>query len=284
MDHGRGSEFATRFERGRQAHGPLVFGLDPSAKLLADWGLGDDADGLERFVDIVVPASVGAVAVVKPQSAFYERHGWRGSRALARLVEECRSSGVLVLLDVKRGDVGSTNEAYAEAHLSDDHGISADAITVSPYLGLRAMRSILDLAAQNGRGVFVVTRSSNPEGRDVQAAAGASGRSVERELLASIAAENQRLAVDAIGPIGAVVGCKDDPLPVDELAAMNGLFLVPGLGAQGATVDDVVTNFPACLDRVLPSMSRSLLAAGPDVSALRDGVEREAAAVAAALG
>jgi orotidine-5'-phosphate decarboxylase len=96
------------------------------------WELGDTADGLERFVDIVVEATVGTVGVVKPQAAFYERHGWQGIRSLARLVDDCRRAGVLVLLDAKRGDVGSTNEAYAEAYLGPDAAIPVDAITITP--------------------------------------------------------------------------------------------------------------------------------------------------------
>src|SRR5580658_3243349 len=128
--------FAARFAETSERFGPLVFGLDPSGPLLTSWGLGDTPDGLERFVDIVVEAAVGSVGVVKPQSAFYERHGWRGVRALARLVEECRAAGLLVLLDAKRGDVGSTNVAYAEAYFTDGAGIRVDALTITPYLGL----------------------------------------------------------------------------------------------------------------------------------------------------
>lgn len=252
-------------------YGPLVFGLDPSGDLLRGWGLGDTADGLERFVDIVVDAAVGAVGVVKPQAAFYERHGWRGVRSLARLVETCRGAGLLVLLDVKRGDVGSTSQAYAEAYLGPSAPIPVDAITVTPYLGFAAMQPILDRAVASGAGVFVVTRSSNPEGRTIQTARHPSSVSVEQQLIADIAAENQRVAPDRIGPIGSVFGPTHGPPAGFDLRGMNGLFLAPGVGTQGATPATVAACFATCPDRVLASASRSLLVAGPDPSRLRDG-------------
>jgi orotidine-5'-phosphate decarboxylase len=279
-----GPGFADRFAKARAIHGPLTFGLDPSGALLRDWSLGDTADGLERFVDIAVQAAAGAVAVVKPQSAFYERHGWAGSRALARLVAGCRDAGLLVLLDAKRGDVGSTNEAYAEAYFEPGAGIPADALTVTPYLGLEAMRSILDRAAAAGGGVFVVTRSSNPEGRTIQEARVAGGATVEGWMLGAIAAENARLAPGTVGPVGAVFGPTHEPPEGLDLAGMNGLFLAPGVGAQGATFADAARCFSACPDRVLPAASRSLLAAGPDVGALRDALAAAGAEARAALG
>jgi orotidine-5'-phosphate decarboxylase len=252
-------------------YGPLVFGLDPSGDILVEWGVGDSADGLERFVDIVVEASVGTVGVVKPQSAFYERHGWRGMRCLARLVDACRTAGVLVLLDAKRGDVGSTNEAYAEAYLGPDAAIPVDAITITPYLGLAAMQPILDRAVANGAGVFIVTRSSNAEGRAIQGARHPSTTTVEHQLVVDIAAENHRVAPDSIGPIGAVFGPTHGPPTDFDLSVMNGLFLAPGVGTQGATPADVAACFASCPDRVLPSASRSLLGAGPEPSFRRRG-------------
>ena len=276
--------FADRFAKARAELGQLVFGLDPSSDVLRAWGLTDDADGLERFVDIAVRAAAGSVAVVKPQAAFYERHGWKGIRALTRLVAECRSSSVLVLLDAKRGDVGSTNEAYAQAYLGDDAAIPVDALTVTPYLGFGAMVAFTDRAVAAGSGLFVVTRSSNPEGRSVQAARQADGATVEQHLVADLGAANRAVAGDAVGPFGAVFGPTHAPPEDIDLRAMGGLFLAPGLGAQGATPDDVAACFAACPDRVLPSASRSLLVAGPDLGALRDAVRQLAQTLWETLG
>lgn len=275
--------FARRFAVARSSQGPLAFGLDPSADVLAAWGLGDSADGLDRFADIVLEAAVGPVGLVKPQSAFYERHGWRGVRTLDRLITGARGAGLLVILDIKRGDVGSTNDAYAEAYLGKGAPLAADAITVHPYLGLGAMDTFVSRAAESGSCLLVVTRSSNPDGRVVQAALARNGRSVEEDLLLEIGALNARLAPGEIGPVGAVIG-PTHMRPELDLAAAHALFLAPGVGAQGATPADVATVFAACPDRVMPSASRSLLAAGPDVSRLRDAIAALAADFRTVLG
>lgn len=262
--------FLVRFEAARQRRGPLTWGLDPSGAVLDDWGLGDTPDGLERFIDLVLPVAADTVGLVKPQAAFYERHGWRGIRALARLIEEARAAGLLVVLDAKRGDVGSTNHAYAEAYLGTDAPMRADALTVHPYLGVGAMGDFVDRAAESGSCLLVVTRSSNAEGRSVQASVDGEGRSVEQSLLDTIRDLNAHLAPGAIGPVGAVIG----PTQLDpqlDLAAPNALYLAPGVGRQGASPDDVAEVFRACPDRVFPSASRSLLTT-PDPAQLRDEV------------
>ncbi len=260
--------FAARFASARAEYGPLAWGFDPSGEILDRWGVGDSPDGLDRFADIVLQAAVGTVGVVKLQSAFYERHGWRGFRTLQRSVLEARSAGLLVIVDAKRGDVGTTNQAYAEAFLGSGAPVEADALTVHPYLGLAAMSSFITRAHEAGSCLLVVTRSSNPEGRAVQSAVDESGLSVETSLIGEIGRLNAELAPGEVGPIGAVVG----PTHMDpslDLAAAQGLFLAPGVGAQGATALDVATVFADCPDRVIPSASRSLLAGGPDGSQLR---------------
>ena len=263
--------FATRFASVRSQHGPLAWGLDPSGALLHEWGLGDTPEGLDRFAAIALEAAVGSIGVVKLQAAFYERHGWQGFRTLQRLIVDARGAGLLVIVDAKRGDVGSTNDAYAEAFLGHDAPLGSDALTVHPYLGLAAMGTFVDRAAEAGSGLLVVTRSSNPEGRSVQSATNRSGRSVEEQLLLDIAELNAELAPGEVGPIGAVVG-PTHMEPALDLPAMQGLFLAPGVGTQGATSADVARIFAACPDRVIPSASRSLLAAGPDVERLGDAV------------
>ena len=295
--------FALRFGQVRAKHGPLVFGMDPSGRLLEEWGLGDSPDGLERFVDIVVEAAAGSVGLVKPQSAFYERHGWRGVRSLARLVEDCQQAGLLVIVDAKRGDVGSTNAAYAEAYLGEGAPIAADALTLTAYLGLGAMGDYFSRASAAGAGLFVVVRSSNPEGRGLQTAVGAGGRTVEQQLISDLAELNAKELADSrsgggpasgvradgdagagVGPFGAVFAPTHEPPEGFDLHGMHGLFLAPGIGAQGATPADVARCFGACPDRVLPAASRSLLVAGPDPAHLSAHVATFAAEVSAALG
>jgi orotidine-5'-phosphate decarboxylase len=281
--------FARRFAAARLAHGPLVFGLDPSADVLRSWGLSDNPDGLDRFADIALAAAVGTVGLVKPQSAFFERQGWRGIATLGRLIESARDAGLLVILDAKRGDVGSTNNAYAEAYLGKGAPLAADAITVHPYLGVGAMGAFVARAAESGSCVLVVTRSSNPEGRAVQAAqvqpessGNGSVRTVEEDLLRQIGLLNAELAVGEVGPVGAVIG-PTHMEPTLDLAHAQCLFLAPGVGAQGATAADVATVFAQCPERVMPSASRSLLAAGPDVGRLRSAIDALAAEFRAVL-
>jgi orotidine-5'-phosphate decarboxylase len=274
--------FASRFAHVRSELGPLAWGLDPSGAMLGAWGVGDTPDGLDRFADIALEAAAGTVGLVKLQAAFYERHGWRGFRTLQRLVAEGRSAGLLVIVDAKRGDVGTTNDAYAEAFLGADAPLRCDALTVHPYLGVAAMGAFVSRAHEAGSCLLVVTRSSNVEGRVVQAAVDGSGHSVEEALLLEIGDLNAKLAPGEIGPIGAVVG-PTHMHPALDLVAVQGLFLAPGVGAQGATPEDVARVFAACPDRVIPSASRSLLADGPDVSRLRVTAAALAAEFRAAL-
>jgi orotidine-5'-phosphate decarboxylase len=267
--------FAARFAGVRSRLGPLAWGLDPSGAILDAWGVGDTPDGLDRFAEIVLEAAAGTVGLVKLQAAFFERHGWQGLRTLQRLVSEAQSAGLLVIVDAKRGDVGSTNDAYAEAYLGPDAPVGADALTVHPYLGLGAMGTFVSRAHEAGSCLLVVTRSSNPEGRAIQSAmvrvgpGVEAGRTVEVDLLAAIGELNARLAPGEIGPVGAVVG-PTHLSPELDLVAAHGLFLAPGVGTQGATPDDVAQVFATCPDRVIPSASRSLLIDGPDVGRLRD--------------
>ncbi|MDN6332860.1 MAG: orotidine-5'-phosphate decarboxylase, partial [Micrococcaceae bacterium] len=154
-------------------HGPLCVGIDPHPGLLADWALTDDAAGVERFALSVVEALAGEVAMVKPQVALFERHGSAGMAALERTLAACSQAGLLSLADAKRGDIGSTMAAYADAWLRDGSPLAADAVTLSPYLGFGSLRPALEAAAASGRGIFVLALTSNPEGASVQHVGGA---------------------------------------------------------------------------------------------------------------
>jgi orotidine-5'-phosphate decarboxylase len=249
-------------------HGPLCAGIDPSATLLADWGLTDDVVGLREFCRACVDAFAGAVAVVKPQVAFFERHGAAGVAELEWLIAEARSAGLVVIADAKRGDIDSTADAYAEAWLSESSPLAADAVTAHAYLGLGALAPLVRLAGVTGRGVLVVARSSNPEGRSLQLATTADGRAVEDLLLGEIAALNASEEVPT-GTVGAVIGATLSPSNY-PLSQLGGVILAPGLGAQGAGPADVATRFAGCAPgSVLPSSSRGLLRHGPDPAAMR---------------
>jgi orotidine-5'-phosphate decarboxylase len=254
--------FGDRVAAAVQATGPFCAGIDPSGALLTAWGLPDDASGLRSFCDICIDAFAGTVGVVKPQSAFFERHGSAGLAELEGLIARASAAGLIVIVDAKRGDIDSTAEAYADAWLGEDSPLAADAVTVHAYLGLGALAPMVRLAAKNGRGVLVVARSSNPEGRALQRALTANGMAVEDMLLSEIAALNASGDVPA-GTVGAVIGATLGPSTF-PLSQLRGVILAPGLGAQGAGVADVAERFRGCDARtVLPSSSRALLATGP---------------------
>jgi orotidine-5'-phosphate decarboxylase len=263
--------FGERLHAAMAARGPLCVGIDPHPALLASWGLESSVEGLETFSRTVVDALAGQVAVLKPQSAFFERFGSRGVAVLERVIADARSAGALVIADVKRGDIGSTAAAYAAAYLQAGSPLFSDAMTASPYLGVGALKPLVDTALANGAGVFVLALTSNVEGRTVQHAITPTGATVAQSVLDELAALNA--GAHPFGSIGAVVGATIGATGHD-LSAVNGPFLAPGIGAQGATADDLRTVFGDAAPAVLPSTSREVLGAGPSLDGLRAAAER----------
>lgn len=309
-DAGR-APWGARLAAAMDAAGPLCLGIDPHPQLLHDWDLPDTPVGLERFSMTALEAAAGeggssAVAAIKPQVALYERHGSAGFAVLERLLREARDEQVLTIADAKRGDIGSTMAGYAEAWLSDDSPLAADAVTLSPYLGYDSLAPALELAEATGRGVFVLALTSNPEGASVQHAGGLEG-SVARSITASAARDNARAlasghvadangtagstGVDegagagggaavrpALGPVGLVVGAtvagQAERLGLD-LTGVRGALLAPGFGAQGASGAGMRAGFGSAWPSVLATSSRAILRRGPSVGGLREGI-REA--------
>ena len=287
--------FGERLAGAVAARGPLCVGIDPHARLLERWGLPDSPEGLARFTDTVVEALAGTVAVLKPQLAFYERHGSRGLAVLEDGVARARAAGALVLLDAKRGDIGSTMDAYADV-LRPDHPLAADALTVSPYLGPGSLQPAVDTARQHGGGLFVLARTSNPDAGTLQHAV-VDGRSVAQVVVDTVRGWNTpgwvvgdplpdpgavRDVASRFGPatgsFGVVVGATLPELDVD-LTGLGGPVLAPGLGAQGGSAADLRRLFGRDT-AVVPTVSRDVLAAGPDPAGLRAAAERWAAELA----
>lgn len=263
--------FGTRFTVALADRGPLCAGIDPHSGLLADWGLPDDVSGLERFALTAVEGLAPHCALVKPQSAFYERFGSRGIAVLERVIAESRAAGALVLLDVKRGDIGSTSQAYADAYLDPSSPLASDAITVSPYLGFGSLDPFVDTARRFDAGVFVLALTSNKEGPEVQHARTEDGGLVAGRILDQL--RHLNAGESPLGSFGAVIGATIGALP-DSGAGIdvdfNGPILAPGFGAQGGTVADIRRIFGSAAAAVTPSSSRELLRRGPSVEAMRD--------------
>jgi orotidine-5'-phosphate decarboxylase len=262
--------FGARLREAMDSRGPLCVGIDPHPALMDAWGLTDSAFGLEKFAMSVVEAVAGSVAVVKPQSAFFERHGSQGIAVLEKVIAEARGMGTLVVLDVKRGDIGSTAQAYADAYLDQSSSLAVDAVTASPFLGFGSLEPMFETALANDAGVFVLALTSNPEGAQVQHATTEDGRSVAATVLDAIASRN--VGAEPLGSIGAVVGATIGS--THENLDVNGPLLVPGVGAQGGTTEDVRRIFGTAVRNVLPSSSREILLTGPEKGALRAAAER----------
>ncbi len=263
--------FGTRLHTAIADRGPFCVGIDPHASLLQAWGYDDSVAGLEKFALGAVEAIAPHCSVVKPQSAFYERFGSRGVAVLERVIAESRAAGSLVLLDIKRGDIGSTSQAYADAYLDPSSPLASDAVTVSPYLGFGSLTPFVETARQHDAGLFVLVATSNPEGPEVQEAVTSEGASVSAAMLTHLRQLNE--GADPLGSFGAVVGAtlKDDR-GLD--LAFNGPILAPGYGEQGGTTDDLRRVFGASVGNVVATSSRGVLRLGPDAGALRDAVRR----------
>jgi orotidine-5'-phosphate decarboxylase len=262
--------FGSRVHAAVRARGPLCAGIDPHAALLHEWGLEDSVAGLERFALIATEALAAECAVVKPQSAFYERFGSRGVAVLERVIATAHDQGALVLLDVKRGDIGSTSQAYADAYLDPASPVAADAITVSPYLGFGSLEPFVDTARKHDAGLFVLARTSNKEAPEVQAAVGEDGRTVTSTMVDHL--RHLNAGESPLGSFGAVVGATIGETGEDF--DFNGPVLAPGYGAQGGTAADLPRIFGSALPHVLPSSSRELLRVGPSADAMRAAARR----------
>ncbi len=266
--------FGVRLADAVSRRGPLCPGIDPHPELLRAWELPADADGLRRFCDICVEAFAD-FAIVKPQVAFFEAYGAAGYAVLEHTIGALRDTGVLVLADAKRGDIGSTMAAYAQAWAGDSP-LAADAVTASPYLGFGSLRPLLDTANANDRGVFVLAATSNPEGASVQRA-DTDGRTVAQSIV-DAAAEANRDSSPELGSVGVVVGATLSEPP--DVSALNGAVLVPGVGAQGGRPEALGGLGGARRGQLLPAVSREVLRAGPDIASLRAAAEKFRDAVA----
>lgn len=261
--------FGERLVEAGREYGRLCVGIDPHAALLAQWGLEDTVEGLRAFSETCVEAFAGHAAVVKPQVAFFERFGSAGYAVLEDTLAQLRESGTLVIADAKRGDIGSTMAGYAAAWLAPGSPLEADALTLTPYLGVGSLDPAIELAAQYGKGVFVMAANSNPEAVALQTGT-IDGKMLAQRMVDECAEYNRGDDAEYIGHVGVVVGATVQNPPV--LDQLNAPVLMPGVGAQGATMDDAQAIAGEVGHLVFPSVSRSVLAAGPEVAELRKRV------------
>lgn len=282
-----GARLAAQFGVGHH----LCAGIDPHGPLLAEWGYGDDPAGAERMGREVVAAAAGTAACVKPQIAFFERFGSAGFVALERVLADARAAGVMVIADVKRGDIGSSVDAYAEAWLSPGSPLEVDAMTVSAYQGFGTLSGAFPYVRDHGKGLFALAATSNPEARAMQVALRDDGRSVAGSVVADAQAFNrEHCSAEAVGSIGVVLGATlelaDYGIDIDPDETPAGFepalpVLAPGFGAQGARLEDAHAIFGSLGSAILANESRGILSGGP--IGLTARVRERAQAIAEAL-
>ncbi len=274
--------FADRLEAATTACGnPCLVGIDPHLNLLPEEyaGAADSAqprsaraDLVARFCCELLDVVAGRVPAVKPQSAFFEQLGADGVVAWERVVDHARAKGLLVIGDVKRGDIGSTAKAYALAHLGEHSG-GCDAITINPYLGTESITPFLEVCAERDTGLYVLVRTSNPGSAEFQLAG-------DPPLCETVAAAVARWGSELMGAcemssVGAVVGAtKHEELKHFRELLPHTPLLLPGYGAQGAKGADLADAFLAGGRGAIVNASRSIAFAGRQ----RSGVSWQEAA------
>ena len=254
--------FADRLIEATRRLGPLCVGIDPHAGRVPSLFGGDTPEGIEAWGLAMVRACEGRVACIKPQVAFYERHGPEGLKALQTITRAAREAGLIVLMDAKRGDIGSTAEGYAAAYLGKDAPFPADALTVNPYMGLDTLEPFVREAETHGRGVIVLVRTSNPgsadfqsrdlEGAPLYARVGEALAPLAERLTGTSGWSGLMMVTGATGP--------SEARAIRQIAPTS-LFLVPGYGAQGAPAADALAGFvkgPQGLEGGVVSASRSV--------------------------
>ncbi len=280
-----GSKLANSFAK----YGQLCVGIDPHSALLSQWGLEDDVKGLEKFANAVLDSVVSRVGIIKPQVSFFERHGSKGFAVLERLAARAAETDLLVIMDAKRGDIGTTMDAYFDAWLGKNAPFICDALTVSPYLGFGSLKDTLSGSVERGKGVFVLAATSNPEGASVQRAT-IGGTTLANSIWESLAEINAVTASGnaRFGSFGAVLGATLNLQSFGLGQVMAGQpnaatpILAPGFGAQGAELSASKQLFGEAASQVIHSVSRSVLQAGE--AGLAKAIDGAKAELAIGLG
>ena len=262
------SSFGTRIEQAFAKYGQLCVGVDPHAQLLEEWGLPETVEGLKSFSLAVLEASIGRVGFIKPQVAFFEKFGAKGFAVLEQFAELAAAEDILVIMDAKRGDIGSTMTGYFEAWLGKEAPFICDALTVSPFLGVGSLAEVMSECLERGKGLFVLAATSNVEGKTVQRAR-VGDNTLSQDILRQLEDINSvsTSAGSLIGSFGAVVGATQNLSAsglsvIQTEAELTTPILAPGFGAQGAALADARDLFQAGASRVIASVSRSVLTSG----------------------
>ena len=275
-------DFGQRLDAAFDAFGHVCLGIDAHSYLLGEWGLPDSAEGVRAFGVRAVEAAAGVVGIVKPQIAFFERHGSAGYAALEEVLRVARSAGLVVIADVKRGDIGSTIDAYGEAWLTPGSPLEVDAMTLVAYQGVGSLGGPLGLARAHGKGAFVLAATSNVEAYPLQSAQLQTGANHRMTVAAGIVSEVDVLnngdgpGSGGLGSVGVVIGATVDfgDYGIDAGLLASTPILAPGFGEQGAVLSRLPELYGAASANVIANLGRSVLKQGPD--GLRPALQRQA--------
>jgi orotidine-5'-phosphate decarboxylase len=282
------SDFGLRLSHSMANFGPLCVGIDPHRKILTDWGYQLDAEGAELFSMRMLQAAYGRAAAVKFQTSMFERYGSKGYAALERLLFAARQMGIITIVDCLRGGLSTTVSAIADAYFKPGAPLLADAITLLPYYGARSLSGLIDEALDYGRGVFVASLTSNPEGASLQSAIRQQGSYEGKTVAYGIASTTQKFNADVkgLGSAGLIIGATiGDWLKESgvEPSAFTGPILSPGYGWQGAAAKDIKTIFAGTRGNVLVTVSRSIAVEGPAITDLARATDAVAKDIEKAL-
>lgn len=263
----------------RTKRNPCIVGIDPEWERLPECYRRSGkppAQAVALWAQDVIDAAVDTVPAVKPQAAFFEVFGAEGFAALEQTVRYAHAKRLFVVDDSKRGDIGNTARAYAWAHLAPDGALDADFLTVSPFLGMDTLQPFLAAAQEYDKGLFILTRTSNPGAGDIQTARTAAGQTVTAWLAAQVDVMGKELRGESgYSAVGAVVGATwPEEAQMLRTAMPHSWFLVPGYGAQGGGAADVLPCFNADGLGAFVSASRSILyayGAFPGFDGTREG-------------
>ncbi|MBS6516162.1 MAG: orotidine-5'-phosphate decarboxylase, partial [Bifidobacterium longum] len=255
------SDFGLRLSNSMAKYGPLCVGVDPHRKLLTDWGYNVDAEGAELFSMRMLQAANGRAAAVKFQTPMFERYGAKGFEALERVLYAARQMGVITIVDCLHGGLSTTISAIADAYFKPGAPLLADAITLLPYYGARSLNGLITEALENGRGVFIASLTSNPEGMSLQTALRQSGDYKGRTVAYGIAstAQKHNADIEGMGSVGLIIGATIGQWMQDSgvgPSKFTGPILSPGYGWQGAEAKDLKTVFRGTRGNVLVTVSR----------------------------
>ncbi|MDR0950039.1 MAG: orotidine-5'-phosphate decarboxylase [Candidatus Ancillula sp.] len=250
----------------------LCLGIDPHPNLLADWGLSDSSTGVRDFAKITINSANEASEkyknkeiCLKPQLALFER---QGSKGLAVLEELKSWTDLPIIMDAKRGDIGSTMKGYADAFVSPTAPFVCDALTVSPYLGVESTSELIKVASDNGKTIFLLCLTSNPEAYNQQHAILSDGNSLAKTVFNFAENQNVQFEFPTVGlVVGATIGDGAKKAGVN-LSDFSGPLLSPGIGAQGAGKKELEDVFGQAIKNVIPSLSRGILKSGPKIDDL----------------